>query len=60
MFGSDAGAPAFFWIAAKNSRQALYLALSRLINKERINGDKAILIAKKIMCDNAIRIHNLD
>ena len=60
MFGSDAGAPVFFWIAAENSRQALYMALSRLIDQERINEDKAILIVEKIMRDNAIRIHNLD
>ncbi len=60
MFGSDAGAPAFFWIAAENSRQALYMALSRLIDQERINEDKAILIVKKIMRANAIRVHNLD
>jgi predicted TIM-barrel fold metal-dependent hydrolase len=60
MFGSDAGAPAFFWIAAENSRRALYSALSRLIDQNRIDEDKAMCIAKKIMRDNAIRLHNLD
>lgn len=60
MFGSDAGAPVFFWIAAENSRRALYIALSRLIDLNRIGEDKAVLIAKKIMRDNAIRVHNLD
>jgi hypothetical protein len=60
MFGSDAGAPTFFWIAAKNSRQALYLALSRLIEQNRIDEAKAILIAEKIMRTNAIRVHALD
>jgi hypothetical protein len=60
MFGSDAGAPVFFWIAAKNSRQALYKALSQLIDRGRISEDKAVLVAKKIMRENAIRIHNLD
>jgi predicted TIM-barrel fold metal-dependent hydrolase len=60
MFGSDSGAPVFFWIAAENSRQSLYMALSRLIDLDRIDEDKAMLIAKKIMRDNAIRVHNLD
>jgi predicted TIM-barrel fold metal-dependent hydrolase len=59
MFGSDAGAPVFFWIAARNSRQALYKALSRLIEKERIDEDEAVLIARMIMRDNALRIHSL-
>jgi hypothetical protein len=60
MFGSDAGAPVFFWIAAKNSRQALYKALSRLIERKRIDEDKAVLIAKLIIRDNALRIHDLE
>lgn len=60
MFGSDAGAPVFFWIAAENSRRALYIALSRLIDLNRIGENKAILMAKKIMRDNAIRVHKLD
>ena len=60
MFGTDAGAPVFFWIAAKNSRQALYKALSRLIDQEIIDEDKAILIAEKIIRKNALRVHNLD
>jgi predicted TIM-barrel fold metal-dependent hydrolase len=60
MFGTDAGAPVFFWIAAKNSRQALYKAFSRLIDQEIFDEDKAILIAEKIIRKNAIRVHNLD
>ncbi|MEW6456441.1 MAG: amidohydrolase family protein [Acidobacteriota bacterium] len=59
MFGSDAGAPVFFWIAAKNSRKALYNALSKLIDREIITEGKAILIAEKIMKSNALRLHNL-
>ena len=60
MFGSDAGTPVFYWIAAENSRRALYLALSRLIDLKRFDEDKAISIARKIMRDNAIRVHKLD
>jgi hypothetical protein len=47
-------------IAAENSRQALYMALSRLIDQNRIDEDKAMHIAKQIMRDNAIRVHNLE
>ena len=57
MFGSDAGAPVFFWIAARVSRDALYLALSRLIDEGIISEDKAVLIAEKLMRGNALRIH---
>ncbi len=59
MFGSDAGAPVFFWIAAHNSRQALYRALAGLIDKGIITEDKAILIAGRVMRDNALRFHSL-
>jgi predicted TIM-barrel fold metal-dependent hydrolase len=59
MFGSDAGAPVFFWIAAHNSRQALYRALAGLIDKGIIDEDKAVLLAGKIMRENALRLHNL-
>jgi predicted TIM-barrel fold metal-dependent hydrolase len=59
MFGSDAGAPVFFWIASKNSRIALYNTLSNLIEKGIINQEKAILIAEKIMRGNAIKVHRL-
>jgi predicted TIM-barrel fold metal-dependent hydrolase len=60
MFGSDAGTPVFYWIAAENSRRALYIALSKLIDMKRFDEAKAIDIARKIMRDNAIRVHNLD
>jgi len=60
MFGSDAGAPVFFWIAARNSREALFKALARLIDKGIIDEDKAILLAGKIMRDNALRLHGLE
>ncbi|MDH4272145.1 MAG: amidohydrolase [Candidatus Aminicenantes bacterium] len=60
MFGSDAGTPVFYWIAAENSRRALYMALSRLVDLNRFDEDMAILIARKIMRDNAIRVHKLD
>ncbi len=59
MFGSDAGAPVFFWIASKNSRKALYSALSRLIERRIINEEKAILIAEKIIRGNAMKVHGL-
>jgi len=59
MFGSDAGAPVFFWIAARNSRGALRRALSGLIDAGIITEDKAILVASRIMRDNALRFHNL-
>lgn len=59
MFGTDGGAPVFFWIAAKNSRNALYQALAKLINNRIISEEKAILIAEKIMRNNAIRVHHL-
>jgi len=57
VFGSDAGVPAFFWIAARVSRDALYLALSRLIDEGIIPEDKAVLIAEKLIRGNALRIH---
>ncbi len=60
MFGSDGGAPVFFWIAAKNSRQALYRALAKLIDRGIIDEEKAVLIAEKIMRKNAIRLHQID
>ncbi len=59
MFGSDAGTPVFFWIAAENSRLAIYRALARLIEERIIDEEKAILLARKIMRDNAIYVHNL-
>ncbi len=59
MFGSDAGAPVFFWISAKNSRIALYNALSKLIKKGIIDEEKAILIAQKIIRGNALKVHGL-
>lgn len=60
MFGSDAGAPVFFWIAARTSRNALRRALSQLIDKKIISEEKALRIAEKIMRGNAIRVHNLN
>lgn len=60
MFGADGGTPVFFWIAAKNSRKALYQALAKLINNRIIGEEKAILIAEKIMRGNAIRVHRLN
>lgn len=60
MFGSDAGAPVFFWIASRNSRKALYSALSRLIERGIIDEEKAILIAEKIMRKNAMKLHGLN
>jgi hypothetical protein len=59
MFGADGGTPVFFWIAAKNSGKALYQALAKLIDNRIISEEKAILIAEKIMRDNAIRVHRL-
>ncbi len=60
MFGSDAGTPVFFWIAANNSRRALYIALSQLIDRRIINEEKAVIIAKNVMRENALRVHNLN
>jgi len=60
MFGSDGGAPVFFWIAAQNSREALYRALSKLIGRGIIDEEKAVLIAEKIMRKNATRLHQID
>jgi predicted TIM-barrel fold metal-dependent hydrolase len=59
MFGSDAAAPVFFWIAAHNSRQALFRALAALIDRGTITEEKAILVAGKVMRENALRVHNL-
>ncbi|NIM91848.1 MAG: amidohydrolase family protein [Candidatus Aminicenantes bacterium] len=60
MFGSDGGAPVFFWIAAQNSREALYRALAKLIDRGIIDEEKAVMIAERIMRKNAIRLHHLD
>ena len=60
MFGTDAGTPVFYWIAAENSRRALHMALSKLIDQKRMDETQAISIAEKIMRGNAIRVHNLD
>ncbi len=57
MFGSDAGAPVFYWIAARVTRDALYLALSRLIDEGIVSEGKAVLIAEKLMRGNALRVH---
>lgn len=59
MFGSDAGAPVFFWIAAKTSREALYAALAGLIDRAIITEDKAVRFAEKIMRGNAEKLHSL-
>ncbi len=59
MFGTDAGAPVFYWIAARNTRRALYMALSRLIGGGIIDEAKGIRIAKKIIRENAKRLHRL-
>lgn len=59
MFGSDAGAPVFFWIAAENTRRALRRALIRLIDDGLITEDQAVLIAGRIMRENALRLHGL-
>jgi len=60
MFGSDGGTPVFFWVAAKNTRKALYQALAGLIDRGIISEEKATLIAEKIMRKNAIRLHQID
>lgn len=60
MFGSDAGVPVFFWIASKNSRKALYSALSKLIERGIIDEEKGISIAEKIMRGNATKVHKLN
>jgi predicted TIM-barrel fold metal-dependent hydrolase len=60
LFGSDAGAPVFFWIAAENSRRALYAALGELIDDGILDEGKSCRIAVKIMRGNALRIHGLD
>jgi hypothetical protein len=59
MFGSDAGTPVFFWIAAENSRRMLCIAL-KLIDQKKMDETQAISIAEKIMRSKAIRVHNLD
>jgi hypothetical protein len=56
----DAGTPLSHWIAEENSRRAIYIVLSKLIDMNRFDEAKAIDIARKIMRDNAIRVHNLD
>jgi len=57
MFGSDAGAPVLFWIAARNSRQALYRALAALVARGRLSEDGAVRVAEKVMRGNALRLH---
>lgn len=59
MFGSDAGAPVLFWIAARNSRDALYRALASLIDRGRLTEDGAVRVAEKVMRANALRLHGL-
>jgi hypothetical protein len=59
MFGSDAGAPVFYWIAAQNSRDALYRALSKLVDKGRLTPGSAIKTAGKIMRMNALKVNGL-
>jgi predicted TIM-barrel fold metal-dependent hydrolase len=59
MFGTDAGAPVFFWIAAHNSRRALFRALAGLVDRGIVTEDKAILVAGKVMRENALRLHSL-
>ncbi|GEM_PF-2398772 len=60
MFGSDAGTPIFFWIAAENSRKALSKAMRRLVEEEIVDEEKAISLAKKVMRENARRVHQLE
>jgi hypothetical protein len=60
MFGTDAGAPVFFWMAARNSRRALCRALSGLVDRGIVTEDKAVMIAGKIMRENALRLHHLE
>jgi len=57
MFGSDAGAPVLFWIAARNSRDALFRALAALVDRGRLTEEGAVLIAEKVMRANALRLH---
>ncbi|MCJ7679343.1 MAG: amidohydrolase family protein [Candidatus Aminicenantes bacterium] len=59
MFGSDAGAPVFFWIAAENSRRALYTALAALADKGITSESDAVVFARNIMRSNALRFHGL-
>lgn len=44
---SEAGTPVFCWIAAENSRRALYIALSKPMAKHRFDEAKVIDIARK-------------
>ncbi|MDH4197336.1 MAG: amidohydrolase family protein [Candidatus Aminicenantes bacterium] len=57
MFGSDAGAPVLFWVAARNSRDALYRALAALVDRGRLTEDGAVRVAEKVMRTNALRLH---
>jgi predicted TIM-barrel fold metal-dependent hydrolase len=59
MFGSDAGAPVFFWMAAENTRRALYLALAGLIDRGVLDEQEAVEVAGKVQRRNALRLHRL-
>lgn len=57
MFGSDAGAPVLFWVAARNSRDALFRTLAALVDRGRLTEEGAVRIADKVMRANALRLH---
>ena len=56
----DAGTQVFYQLVGENSRQALKIALFRLIDIKRFDETKAIDIARKNIKENTIRVPNLD
>ncbi len=58
-FGPDAGWDAAAWIAAKNGREALALALTEMIRDGEVSRSRAKQIATMVMRGNASKLYNL-
>lgn len=60
IYGSDVlWGERYIYTCAKTGRAAVYFALSGMIDEDIIDEDTAIVIARKILRENAIRIYNL-
>jgi predicted TIM-barrel fold metal-dependent hydrolase len=66
LFGTDAftltplrGWEEMTWLATRTGREALALALSQMIAAGDITRARAEVVARMVLCDNAIRLYKL-
>ena len=52
--------PAETYTCARTGRDSVYFALASMIEEDIIDEDTAIVIARKILRENALRLYRLD